>query len=93
MIEGIWTDSYVQELGILDHCVEIIELKNSIRRLKALGDHSNLARACNTVSQLEREMMDLYLILEVKFKDSSELKNARECRFSQKEKEGTMYES
>ena len=90
MIEGKWTDSYVQELGILDHCVEVIELKNSIRRLKALGDHSNLARACNTVSQLEREMMDLYLILEVKFKDSLKKKNARECRFRQKEKESNI---
>lgn len=90
MIEGKWTDSYVQELGILDHCVEIIELKNSIRRLKAkdIGDQSTFVRVCNSVSQLEREMMDLYLILEVKFKDSSELKNARECRFRQKEKEG-----
>ena len=30
MIDGKWTDSYVQELGILDHCVEVIELKNNI---------------------------------------------------------------
>jgi hypothetical protein len=88
MIEGKWTDPYTQELGILDHCVEVIELKNNVRRLKALGDQSNLIRACNTISQLEREMMDLYLILERKFKDSSELKNAREMRFKEKEMEG-----
>ena len=88
MIEGKWTDPYTQELGILDHCVEVIELKNNVRILKALGDQSNLIRACNTISQLEREMMDLYLILERKFKDSSELKNAREMRFKEKEMEG-----
>lgn len=81
MISGIWENKYIQELGIFDHCVEVIKLKNNI------GDHSNLARACNT-AQLEREMMDLYLILEVKFKDSSELKNAREMRFKEKEMEG-----
>ena len=89
MISGIWENTYVQELGILDHCVEIIELKNEIRRLKPLKEETwkrleNLEKLQNG---LDKEMMDLYLILDKWAKTKVELKEQRAQKFKEKAKE------
>lgn len=88
MINGIWENKYVQELGIFDHCVEIIELKNKIRTLKPVKDtnHTFSATCHLTEEGLKKEMMDLYLILEKWAADKTELKFERENKFEIKTK-------
>ena len=89
MISGIWENKYIQELGILDHCIEVIELKNEIRKLKPLKEEAwkrleNLEKLQNG---LDKEMMDLYLILDKWAKTKHELKEQRLQKFKDKAKE------
>lgn len=94
-ISGIWEDNYVRILGILDHCHEVVQLYNQIRIHKPinqpmLNTAKNLVDFPDIVKlfeiQLEKEMMDLYLILDKHFEDNIELKNNRLERFRFKEK-------
>lgn len=60
-----WNDRYLQKLGILDHCNELIQLNNEIIKAKANKDNID-----NISDQLEKEMADLYIILYHRFNDS-----------------------
>ena len=84
MITGIWENSYVQELGIIDHCLEVIELKNEHRCSKAYKTVKDRGIDDDIAACLQREMMDLYLILEKWAELKGELKQARTQRFEEK---------
>lgn len=83
MINGIWENEYVQKLGIIDHCIEVLELNNEIRCLKA---HKS-TDIIKFNEGLNNEMMDLYLILEKWAYERQELKDKRIKRFLEKEME------
>ena len=84
MIGEIWTNPYVQELGISEHLIEIQELKRQLVLAKA----SDKAMGSNTAKiykeAIDRELMDLHIILEKWSSDKSELKNKRVERFDEK---------
>ena len=82
MITGIWENEYIQELGIFDHCYEVLELKNSLVTAKAMDYMKE-----ETKGQLARELMDLYLILEKWQEHKQWLKQKRIERFAEKAKE------
>lgn len=84
MIGEIWTNPYIQELGIFDHCSEIQDLKTRWRTAKAsdkaIGTHTaNIYREA-----LDRECMDLYIILEKWAADKPKLKVERMEKFDEK---------
>ena len=84
MITGIWENPYIQELGIIDHCHEIIVLKDGVRAFKAWKPEAAKEMCEQTQACLQREMMDLYLILEKWAELKGELKQARIQRFEEK---------
>ncbi len=86
MIADIWEIKYVRTLGILDHCQEVLTLYDKIRVEKNL---SGLNTKCLEDS-VEKEMIDLFLILEKHFEHNVALKEERLRKFSQKTKENTI---
>ena len=87
-IKGIWDSEYVQELGIFDHCKEVLILKEEIIRIKASKHfHSEIAEkaSCSIRTTLEGELVDLYLILKKWTKNKKHLKLERINRFLEKE--------
>lgn len=89
MLNKTFESSYVQELGIYDHCVEVVRLKDDIRTLKAVENYS----AAHTMGvHMVKEMMDLCLILnemfgnEVVSSEYQELYDERKAKFAEKEK-------
>jgi len=85
MINGIWDNKYVQELGIIDHCHELIELKNKIREIKAYRSLVSKESIIEDVQHsMDNEIMDMLLILEKWAEDRTDLKVKRENRFREK---------
>jgi hypothetical protein len=85
-ISGIWENEYVRTLGILDHCQEVIKLYDEMRlqkAYKALDVEDNLLK--EVTDTFNRELMDLYLILDKHFENNNELKEIRLNRFKEKE--------
>ena len=79
-ITGIWEVGYIQEFGILDHCQEVIVLKDRHRVAKA--ERTGLA---DTISRsLDNEMMDLYLILRKWAQNRKDLESERMDKFREK---------
>jgi hypothetical protein len=60
-LRGIWDSSYVQMLGIQDHCKEIVDLYSAWKVEKA---KQGSGYGSDLESQLEKEIMDLYIILQ-----------------------------
>lgn len=85
MIDGVWNSDYVCELGILDHCKEILVLKDHIRidksKPKTENNRTELAYA---EEQLIREMADLKIILDKYFEERQEYIDLRLKRFAEK---------
>jgi len=59
-LNGIWNSKYVCELGIKDHCNEVIALNNEIAKYKAIKQETYTEYA---KEQLKKEYADLFLIL------------------------------
>lgn len=66
-LTGKWDDEYVQELGILEHCDEVLVLHRA--RAVAKGEHRNQDAGWLS-AKMDDEMVDLYLILEKRYKRS-----------------------
>lgn len=67
-LTGKWEDAYVQELGILEHCDEVL----TIHRARAVAKAER--RMCDVEwlgTALANEMADLYLILDKRYAGSS----------------------
>lgn len=64
-LTGKWGDEYVQELGILEHCDEVLAL----HRARAVAKAERRARDAERIdTQMDDEMVDLYLILDRRYK-------------------------
>lgn len=86
-ISGIWNNEYVRTLGILDHCQEVIKIYDEIRIQKINSNISFNAIPLQVFNeQFNKELMDLYLILDKHFENNNELKEIRLNRFKEKEK-------
>lgn len=77
-----WSDPYLQRLGVLDHCNELIQINNNIIAQKNCG--------ANTVAEalsrsFDKEAMDLFLILEEWTRNRKELKEERIQTFIEKQ--------
>lgn len=81
-VEGIWTNAYVQKLGIQDHCIEVLELLDQLRSLKLRSDSETTVKEVS--AGLEREVMDLFIILDKWSESRSELHADRLARFIEK---------
>lgn len=87
MIDSIWNSDYVCELGILDHCKEILVLKDRIRIDKAeLKANPEKCEISSVENQLIYEMADLKLILDKYFENKQTIITTRLKRFAEKAK-------
>ena len=85
MIKGIWDNPYVRELGIIDHCIEVLELKDQHRKVKAMKNMYNHQETVDSIrGTLDGEMMDLFLILEKWAENKPYLKSERLRKFEEK---------
>ncbi len=85
MIKGIWDNPYVQDLGIIDHCIEVLELKDQHRKVKAMKNMTTHQDTIDAVKgTLDGEMMDLFLILEKWAHNRPYLKSERLRKFEEK---------
>lgn len=71
---GIFSDRYVTKLAILDHLRECLEKDNY---LKAIDANKN----SNEYSALDKELMDLNILLEIYFSTNDELRTDRIKKF------------
>lgn len=87
-LSGIWDNPYVQQLGIIDHCREVVTIYDEWKAIKPQLKHSKDegydSLVTKTYKGLENEIMDLYLILERWAKDKAELKKKRFYKFIEK---------
>jgi len=83
MISGIWDNKYMQELGIFDHCQEILVLHDELRvkKVRQTAFPSSYNDTTAIEETLEREMMDLFLILEKWSVGRSKIKADRVQKF------------
>jgi len=81
-ISGIWNNKYVQKLGILDHCNEILTIENEIKRKK-----NNNVNISDLEYSFDKELMDLKIMLDKYFEIEYNLKEERLKRFEEKSKE------
>lgn len=84
MIDGIWDNEYILELGIKDHCTEVLVLTDRLRIAKA---EENTEKAETVRRKLDGEMMDLHLMLDKWVSNRSGLKIKRLNRFIEKARE------
>lgn len=76
MISGIWNNEYILTLGIKDH---IRELKSKDDYMKAIDLSTTDDKTQKRLSDAyDKELMDLYLLLEKKFSDYKENLKVRE---------------
>jgi len=80
-ISGIWEDNYVQRLGILNHCKEILTIDEEIMRKK----NNDVDVSC-LENSFNKELMDLKLILDKYFENGTDLKDERLDKFRSKSK-------
>ncbi len=83
-LQGIWKDSYVCELGILEHCNEISSLQSELCVQKALKSEPRSVEKLKRT--LRHEQIDLMLILQAKGFSDEEIEE-RANRFIEKAKE------
>jgi len=77
LIEEFWHDKYVCKLAILDHLRECLEKDN---HLKAL----DIPKTAIEYKNLDKELMDLKIILDFYFVDNQELYIERINKFMEK---------
>ena len=70
-LSGIWENSYIQQLDIIDHCREVITLydeikilKTQLRRINSDGTERYDSLVHETKKGMENKIIDLYLILD-----------------------------
>lgn len=83
-LQGIWKDSYVCELGILEHCNEISSLQSELCVQKALKSEPRSVEKLKRT--LRHEQIDLMLILQAKGFSDDEIEE-RAKRFIEKANE------
>ena len=64
-LTGKWNDEYVQELGILEHCDEVLALHRARAVAKAERRNQDAERID---TEMDDEMVDLYLILDRRYR-------------------------
>lgn len=64
-LTGKWNDEYVQELGILEHCDEVLALHRAHAIAKA---ERRIQDAERIDTKMDDEMVDLYLILDRRYR-------------------------
>jgi len=88
IISGIWDNSYVQQLGIIDHCREVITIYDEWKAIKPQLKHtkgeSYDSLVTKTYTGFENEVMDLFIILEKWSDGKKELKDKRLTKFKEK---------
>ena len=72
--EGIWSNKYFCKLALLDHVRECLEKDNYLKA-------TNTSKTEVGYENLEKELMDLKIILDLYFKDSEELYEKRIDKF------------
>lgn len=90
-ISDIWENSYVQQLGIIDHCREVLTIydewkaiKPQLKRINSDGVESYDSLVTKTYEGLENEMMDLFIILDKWSENKEDLKVKRLNKFKEK---------
>lgn len=64
-LTGKWNDEHVQELGILEHCNEVLTL----HRARAVADAERRIQDAERIdTKMDDEMVDLYLILDRRYR-------------------------
>src|SRR3990167_9662657 len=72
-----WSNKYFAKLGLLDHLRECFEKDNYLKA-------TDSPKESQGYKDLEKELMDLKIILDFYFKDSQDLYEARLDKFLQK---------
>ncbi len=72
--KGIFSDRYIAKLAIFDHIRECLEKDNHLKAVDAEKTSAGYVA-------LEKELMDLQILLEVYFTGAEELKGARIQKF------------
>jgi hypothetical protein len=75
--ENKWSDRYFCKLAILDHLRECLEKDNYLKATDTPKDSPDY-------QNLEKELMDLYILLNIYFKDSPQLLETRLDKFISK---------
>ena len=64
-----WEETYIQELGLLDHCREILTIHDEYVRTKnSLDYRESSTKIINLLSHLTSECADLFIILSMSLK-------------------------
>ena len=77
LLDGKWDDSYLCRLALLDHLRECLEKDNYLKATDAPKDGDGY-------SALDKELMDLRIILEMYFDGRDELAEKRLDKFLEK---------
>ncbi len=77
LLDGKWSDKYFCKLAILDHLRECLEKDNYLKATDTPKDSKDY-------QNLEKELMDLHILLNLYFQDSSKLLETRLNKFISK---------